>query len=69
MANGIELNPNYPMVDIINQITTKYVEDLVSLLKEKGIILTFAKGIFIGGGSIRLKKWIDQNQDIQAILH
>ena len=64
MANGIELNPNYPMVDIINQITTKYVEDLVSLLKEKGIILTFAKGIFIGGGSIRLKKWIDQNQEI-----
>ena len=56
MATGIEINPKYPMVDIINQITTRYVEDLVSLLKEKGIILTFAKGIFIGGGSIRLKK-------------
>lgn len=64
MATGIEINPKYPMVDIINQITTRYVEDLVSLLKEKGIILTFAKGIFIGGGSIRLKKWINQNQEI-----
>ena len=51
-------------VDIINQITTRYVEDLVSLMKEKGKILTFAKGIFIGGGSIRLKKWIDKNQEI-----
>lgn len=59
LDTGEETNPQFPVMDIINSSAEKYVFDLIYKLREMGVELNFSKGVFIGGGAQRLKKWID----------
>jgi len=44
---------------IVYNMTAAFVENLVGILRERGIDLRIGKTIFIGGGSILLRKYID----------
>ena len=48
---------------IIERETAAYVNELVCKLNELHINLNFEKGVFIGGGAMALKQYIEQAQD------
>ena len=61
ISTGIEISPDMPCLKIADAILAEYVEDLTRKLLEFGIDLKFSRGIFMGGGSERLKHWIESS--------
>lgn len=54
-----ELNRNTNFVPIIRRTAENFTADLMNKLFEFGIDLTINKGVFLGGGSLRLQRFID----------
>ncbi len=59
-----ELNQHTSFVKQVEQTATDFVANLVNKLLEFGVDVAISKGVFVGGGSLRLQKYIDSNPDI-----
>ena len=45
--------------DIVNDMATAFIDNLVGMLRERGIDLKIGRTVFIGGGSILLRQFIE----------
>lgn len=61
MVTGREMSADMPVTEILNSEIDMFLDDIMRKLLEYGIDLKFSKGIFVGGGSERLKKWIEKS--------
>lgn len=61
LESGKELNQQTSFVRQVDVSATEFVRNLANKLLEFGADLAVSKGIFVGGGSLRLQKYIDSN--------
>lgn len=66
MANEIEISEQIPVLEIVNSEAERYLKDILRHLTEYGIDLQFSKGIFVGGGAERLKRWIEASASVNS---
>ena len=57
---------NFPanVYTIVYDMATAFVDNLVGMLRERGVDLRVGKTVFVGGGSILLKRYIDSCKKI-----
>lgn len=61
LESGKELNQQTSFVQQIEHSAEEFINKLANILFEFGADLTTSKGVFVGGGSLRLQKYIDSN--------
>ena len=66
IITGEELSPKMPVSSIIDVQVSAYVDNMLRKLIEYGVDINFAKGVFVGGGAIRLRKWIELSKYASA---
>lgn len=61
LAKQVELNNAVPMLAALNEEAVTFTERVLRRLAEQDVDLVLNKGIFIGGGSIRLRRFIENS--------
>ena len=56
----------HEIVSVVNKLSNNFIEQLLGKLRERKIDLRVGKTIFVGGGSILLRRYLESSQRVSA---
>ena len=64
MIRGEQTDYEKPVIRMVQEMTKTYVDDLLGTLRERGLDLKTGCVVFIGGGAMLLRKYLESSDKV-----